>query len=286
MTDSKLTVGLLTEVFFDDPGGDRLTGRLKEARSAGAELVVLPELPLDPWVPASRAAEDGDAEGPGGRRQRIQAEAARRAGVAVLGGAIIRDSASGRRHNTALLFDNAGVLRSSYRKIHLPFEEHFWEADHYEPGTYSPEVIPGFPLPLGIQICSDANRTTGCQILAARGAAVIFVPRATPAASWDRWRLVLRADAVTAATWVVTVNRPPSGEVLPPDGPSAVIAPNGSVVIETTDPLAIVELDAEAVSQARRDYPGYLKFFPDVYQRAWAAVAAEASGTADGHNRN
>ena len=91
---------------------------------------------------------------------------------------------------------------------------------------------------------------------------------------------------MTAATWVVTVNRPPSGEVLPPDGPSAVIAPNGSVVIETTDPLAIVELDAEAVSQARRDYPGYLKFFPDVYQRAWAAVAAEASGTADGHNRN
>lgn len=88
--------------------------------------------------------------------------------------------------------------------------------------------------------------------------------------------MILRADAVTAATWLVTVNRPPAGEATPPDGPSAVIAPDGTVVTETTESVAIVELDGEAVSRARADYPGYLDFEPEVHRKGWAAVAARS----------
>ena len=282
MNHSRLSTALITEVYFDDPEGERLAARLVEARSAGAELAVLPELPMDPWIPSTRDPDPDDAEEPGGRRHRIQADAARRAGIALLGGAIVLDPESGKRHNTALLFDNTGALRSTYRKVHLPYEEHFWEAAHYEPGGDPPEGITSLSLPMGIQICSDANRSSGCQLLAAQGAAVIVVPRATPAASWDRWRMVLRADAVTSAAWLVTVNRPPAGEPLPPDGPSAVIAPDGRVVAETTDHMAVVQLDGAAVVRARSDYPGYLDFQPEVHRKGWATVSSRSPDSTTG----
>jgi predicted amidohydrolase len=286
MSHSSLTVALITEVFFDDPESERLSLRLAEARSSGAELVVLPELPMDPWVPTSCEPDPADAEEPAGRRHQTLAAAARSAGVAVLGGAIVRDPASGRRHNTALLFDDKGSLSASYSKIHLPYEEDFWEAAHYKPGTDPPEVFTGLSLPMGIQICSDANRSSGCQLLAAQGAAVVFVPRATPAENWHRWRLVLRANAITSAVWVVTVNRPPVGKISPIGGPSAVIAPNGELVCETTDAIAVVRLDGDAVAQARRAYPGYLDFHPAVYAKAWNSIAARPPRSPEGHDQN
>jgi len=279
MSTSTLRVALVTELFCDDPDGERLSGRLAEAGAAGAELAVLPELPMDPWVPATRTVDPADAEEPRGRRHRALARAARGTGVAVLGGAIVRDPGTGARHNTALLFAADGGLLASYRKIHLPYEEDFWEAAHYQPGTSPPEVVDGFALPIGIQICSDANRTSGCQLLAAQGAGVIFVPRATPAASWPRWRLVLRADAVTAACWVVTVNRPATGAGSPVGGPSAVIAPDGALARETTDAMTVVELDGAAVAAARADYPGYLDYHPEVVRDGWANVVARSSAT-------
>lgn len=275
MSHSSLNIALITEVFTNDLRGERLILRLREARAAGADLAVLPELPLDPWVPATRDADPGDAEEPRGRRHQLQAEAAREAGIAVLGGAIVRDPSTGKRHNTALLFDDRGSLGGSYRKVHLPFEEDFWEAAHYEPGAEPPIAFPGFAMPLGVQICSDANRTSGCQLLAAQGVGAIFVPRATPVESWRRWRMVLRANAVTSAAYVVTVNRPPFGESSPIGGPSAVFGPDGEVVIETTEPVAVVRLDTEAPTRAREAYPGYLAFHPDVHEKGWRTIAGQ-----------
>jgi predicted amidohydrolase len=267
-----MTVALITDVFFDDPDGVRLTRRLDDARIEGAELAVLPELPMDRWVPATPDPRPGDAEEHRGPRHRILAAAARASGLAVLGGAIVHDAETGARHNTALLIDSRGELAASYRKIHLPFEESFWEAAHYEPGTEPPVVIRSFPLALGLQVCSDVNRLTGCQLLAAQGAEVIVVPRATPETSWSRWRLVLRAAAVTSAAWVVSVNRPPEGVPSPIGGPSAVFSPAGEVVLESTEGLVVARLDRDLVVRARRGYPGYLAFAPEVYRDGWAAI--------------
>jgi predicted amidohydrolase len=132
----------------------------------------------------------------------------------------------------------------------------------------------GLPLPIGVQICSDANRTSGCHLLAAQGAAVVVVPRATPESSWPRWRLVLRADAATSGLWVVSVNRPPlSDHDSPIGGPSVVVAPDGRVVCETTETIAIAELDGSAVDRARREYPGSLDFQPAVHAEGWRCLA-------------
>ncbi|UCG75417.1 MAG: carbon-nitrogen hydrolase family protein, partial [Gemmatimonadota bacterium] len=194
----RLRIALITEVFHDDPDGRRLDARLSEAKAGGAELAVLPELPLDPWAPASPEPSDADAELPAGPRQRRQAAAARTAEIAVLGGAIVRDPVSGRRHNTVILYDATGREAAVSRKLHLPEEEGFWETHHYEPGTETPSVIRALSMPIGIQICSDVQRPEGSHLLAALGAEAIFAPRATPRESYARWRMVLRANAVTS----------------------------------------------------------------------------------------
>ena len=268
-----MNVALVTEVFHDGHGPSRLRELLGSARAGGAELAVLPELPLNSWAPASKEASEADGEDPGGRRQTAMSAAAAEAGVAVLGGAIVRDPESGARYNTALLYGADGALLASYRKVHLPEEEGYWETSHYAAGAEPPPVVAGLPLRLGLQICSDVNRPTGFQLLAAGGAEVVLAPRATPPETYERWKLVLRAAAVTSATYVISVNRPRPELGAAIGGPSIAIDPFGEVIAETTEPVELVSLDPAVVRDARREYPGYLARFPALYAEAWRRLA-------------
>jgi predicted amidohydrolase len=273
MTDATMTVALITEVYSGEEAGERLRARLLEARREGASLAILPELPLDRWAPATREAREEDAEPPGGRRHAIQAEAARASGLALVGGAIVVDPASGRRHNTALVFDGRGEALAAYRKLHLPQEEGFWEASHYEPGDEPPGLVEVPGLRLGLQICSDANRPALALVPAALGADLVACPRATPPGSYERWKLVLRANAVTGCSYVASVNRPEDRAGTDIGGPSLLVAPDGEVLLESTEPLALATLERERLSAAREDYPGYLDLRADLYARAWERVA-------------
>jgi len=266
-------VAFIHDVFCDAEGDERLRALLGEAKNAGAKLALLPELPLNDWAPASRRVRDEDAEEPEGPRHRRQAEAARTAGIALLGGAIVRDPASGRRFNRALLYDAAGKLLAGYDKCHLPSEEGFWESDHYEPGDEPARPIEGLEMVAGIQICSDSNRPEGSHLLGARGAEFIVCPRATPTASYERWLLIFRANAVTSCTYVLSPNRPHGESGVEIGGPSVAVAPDGAVLLESTEPLAVVDLEREAVESARRLYPGYLSVRAGLYARAWSEVS-------------
>jgi len=272
MSAGALKVAIVHEVFHGPEGTDRLRRRLREAREAGATLALLPELPLHPWVPASREARDRDAEAPEGALHQSMAEAAREAGIGVHGGAIVRDPAAGKRFNRALLFDRQGELVGTYDKMHVPCEDGFWEADHYEPGEMLPRPIDTFGMPLGMQICSDVQRPALSNALGAMGAELILAPRATPTTSYERWSTILRAIAISSVSYVISVNRPAPEGGAPIGGASVAIAPDGTVLTETTEPLTTVALDRSVVEEARRDYPGYLDVRADLYARAWSEV--------------
>lgn len=272
MKPTDLAVALIHEVFFGDGSADRLAEALTEARQRGARLAVLPELPLDPWVPHSPQADDADAEPPEGPRHRMLSEAARSAAIAVLGGAITVDPTTGLRHNRALLYDADGDLIESYDKLHLPDEDGFRETAHYVVGSRVPARIDVLGMPVGLQLCSDMYRPQISQALGAQGVQAILAPRATEAATWDRWRAMLVSNAVTSCTFVVSVNRPRPELGVPLGSPSAVICPDGRVMIETTQPLTVVTLEASEIAEARRAYPGYLPVRADVYSRAWSVV--------------
>ena len=271
--DGKLTVALISEVFWEADGAQRLKQRLAEAAERGADVAVLPEIPLNPWRPATREPRDDDAEPMDGPRARAQGEAAAEAGIGLVGG-IIHVAEDGRRTSRALVFDRQGAIQATYEKLHLPEEPGFWETSHYEPGTEAPRRIDGFGLPIGVQICSDNNRPEGTHLLGAQGAMAVFVPRASEEKTYQRWKTVFRSNALTGCLYVLSVNRPHPEEGVLIGGPSVAFDPSGDLLAETTDRLALVTLDAKVVTDARRAYPGYLPVRARLYADAWTEIAA------------
>jgi N-carbamoylputrescine amidase len=270
--DGKLTIALVSETFWEPDGPIRLKERLAEAAERGADLAVLPEIPLNPWRPSTKEAHDEDAEPMDGPRTKAQREAAAEAGIGLVGGIIHRDEA-GRRTSRALIIDGTGAVTATYEKLHLPEEPGFWETSHYEPGTEAPRRIDAFGLPIGVQICSDNNRPEGVHLLGAQGAMAVINPRASEEKTYQRWKTVWRANALTTCCYVLSVNRPHPEDGVLIGGPSVAFDPNGEVLVETTDTLALVTLDSNVVTDARRAYPGYMPVRARLYADAWAEIA-------------
>jgi N-carbamoylputrescine amidase len=270
--DGKLTVALISEVFWEADGPQRLKELLAEVAERGADLAVLPEIPLNPWRPSTKEAKPDDAEPMDGPRATAQREAAAEAGIGLIGGIIHRDEA-GRRTSRALVIDAGGEVRATYEKLHLPEEPGFWETSHYEPGTEAPKRIDAFGLPIGVQLCSDNNRPQGVHLLGAQGAMAMINPRATEEKTYQRWKTVFRANALTSCLYVLSVNRPYPEDGVLIGGPSVAFDPNGELLLETTDAVTLVTLDAKVVTDARRAYPGYLPVRARLYADAWDEVA-------------
>jgi N-carbamoylputrescine amidase len=270
--DGKLTVALVSEVFWEADGAQRLKQRLGEVAERGADLAVLPEIPLNAWRPSTKEARPDDAEPMDGPRATAQREAAAEAGIGLIGVVIHRDDA-GRRTSRALVIDAGGEVRATYEKLHLPEEPGFWETSHYEPGTEAPKRIDAFGLPIGVQLCSDNNRPEGVHLLGAQGTMAMINPRATEERTYQRWKTVFRANVLTSCLYVLSVNRPYPEDGVLIGGPSVAFDPNGELLLETTDSVALVTLDAKVVTDARRAYPGYLPVRARLYADAWDEVA-------------
>ncbi len=263
-----LTVALISAVFWQDGAEQRLLELLTSAREQGADLAVLPELPLNPWSPATRVPLDADCEVPEGPRWTIQQNLARKVGIGLVGGAIVVGE-DGLRRNTALVFSREGDLLGTWEKAHIPAEPGFRESDHYVPGRDVPTPVRGLDCPIGVQICSDVNRPEGTHLLAAQGAELVVAPRSTELATWHRWRPVLVANALTSCCWVASVNRPEPEQGVLIGGPSFAVAPDGEVLLETTDTIGLFTFDRNDLALRRTEYPGYLDVRADLYREGW-----------------
>jgi predicted amidohydrolase len=270
-----LTIALISDVFYDNDAQARLIARLEEAKAQGAELACIPEIPCNPWSPATQTPRDDDAEAPDGPRHAMMSSAAKSVGIGLIGGAIVQDTESGIRRNTALVYAADGSCIARYAKLHVPEEPGFWESSHYEPGIEAPRRIDGFALPIGVQICSDNNRPEGAHLLAAQGVGAMFVPRSTVEGLYEKvWKTVWRANAIVGGMYVLSVNRPAPEQGIDIGGPSIVVAPDGEVLLESREPVAVTTLHGEAIGRAKLDYPAYLPVRSDIYAKAWSEIAA------------
>ena len=266
----ELCIAMISDVFFGNSAKDRLVKRLQEAKIDGAQLVVLPEIACNPWSPATKNICTEDAEDLGGPRCCMQMEVAKEVGIGLVGSAIL--SKDGHRYNTCLLWNEGGELLGTYQKHHIPEEDGFWETSHYSPG------IEGFPIfnfrgfNIGIQICSDMNRPQGSHLLAAAGADVIVGPRSTELATYDKWRPVWIANALTTGCYICSVNRPAPEDGVPIGGASIAIAPNGEVLVESCDAITLFKVRQSTIQQSRIDYPGYLPCRSELYARCWDGI--------------
>jgi omega-amidase len=231
-----------------------------QAREAGADLLLLPELWLHGYDVA-RAEEWAAPVGEGGFAQ--MAALAREYGL-YLAGTLLERHAGG-VSNTAVLYRQDGALVGAYRKIHLfrLMQEH----RYLVPGDRA-VLFPTLWGPVGIPICYDLRFPELFRAMALAVAKLFLVPAQWPAARLEAWLTLARARAIENELFVAACNRVGLEEEVVFPGRSCVVGPLGQVLAEGDDQeqLLVAQLDFHEVEAARRYLPVYDDRRPEAYR--------------------
>lgn len=243
-----------------DKGGNLKEAEIwvRKASTAGAKLVVLPEI-----FNFRGAEETISAEPIPGPTTRWMGELASELEIYFLAGSILETIPNEKKvYNTSLLFNPQGKLLAKYRKIHL-FDVHVGEMITLESETRMAglEVVLGQTeyCPMGLTICYDLRFPELFRNLVEKGAQIILVPSAFTAITGKvHWEPLLRARAIENQVYIIAsdqVGQAPNA--IATHGHSMVVDPWGKILTQATDSPALIsaEIDLDYLEKVRRDLP-------------------------------
>jgi deaminated glutathione amidase len=243
---------------------------IREAVSAGADLVALPELwschGLDEVYRENAEPIPGPTTG-------FLSNLARELGVYLLGGSILEgEPAADRLSNTSTFFAPSGQLTAVYRKIHL-FDVKVSDRDYLESANIAPgdEIVTAKAgaATLGLSVCYDVRFPELYRLLALRGAEILAVPAAfTLQTGKDHWEILLRARAVENQAFIVAPaqwGRKADGRWT--YGRSMIVDPWGTVLATCPDRdgYALATLDLDYLDRFRTEFPALANRRPEAY---------------------
>jgi predicted amidohydrolase len=232
---------------------------LARAAGEGADLAVLPEY-TDYLGPGGSAPPADPVDGP---YPTAFAGAAAAHRMWVVAGSFHEAGPDGRTYNTCLVFDRAGALAATYRKIHLfdveiPGRVSFRESATVAPGDTTVTVdLEG--VRVGLSVCYDLRFPELYRRLADDGAQVLLVPAAFMSHTGrDHWEVLLRARAIENQCFVLAAAQ--IGDHEPARtcfGRSMVIDPWGTVLAQAPDDVGVItaELDLDRLARIRAELP-------------------------------
>jgi predicted amidohydrolase len=251
----------------------RLIALMRQAKEAGCDLVVYPELALTTFFPRWFMEDQREIDAYFEREMPSAEtaplfEAARTLGIGFhLGYAeLIQEGGRTRRFNTAIIVDNSGAIIAKYRKVHLPghaeHEPHrafqHLEKRYFEVGDLGFPVWRAFGGIVGMCICNDRRWPETYRVMGLQGVEMIVLGYNTPlhnppdpghdALGLHHNTLVMQAGAYQNGTWVVGVAKAGVEEGVMHIGQSQIIAPSGETVAMCStlgDELAIARCDLD-----------------------------------------
>jgi deaminated glutathione amidase len=243
---------------------------IREAVSAGADLVALPEL----W--SCHGLDEvyrENAEPVPGPTTEFLGSLALELKVYVLGGSILEgETGSERLSNTSTFFDPSGEMTAVYRKIHL-FDVKVSDREYLESANIAPgkDVVTAKAgaATLGFSVCYDVRFPELYRLLALRGAEILAVPAAfTLQTGKDHWELLLRARAVENQAFVVAPaqwGRKADGRWT--YGRSMIVDPWGTVLATSPDRdgFVLATLDLDYLDRFRAEFPALANRRPEAY---------------------
>ena len=243
---------------------------IREAASAGAQLVALPEL----WsCHGLDKVYRENAEPIPGPTTDFLGDLARELGVYLLGGSILEGGRDSERlSNTSTFFDPTGEMTAVYRKIHLfdvkVSEKEYLESANIAPGSEIVAAKAGAAT-LGLSVCYDVRFPELYRLLALRGAEILAVPAAfTLQTGKDHWEILLRARAVENQAFVIA----PAQWGQKADGRwtygrSMIVDPWGTVLATCPDRdgYALATLDLDYLDRFRTEFPALANRRPESY---------------------
>ncbi len=243
----------------------RISRFIAQARDAGADLVVFPELAISGYPPKDLLLQEGFIAACAAAAKRLGEKET--AGIAVVFGVPLPvDPArpQGRIANSLVVYRDNRYL-DYYDKRLLPTYDVFDEDRYFTPGSRG--VVIDVPLRsrrparVGLAICEDLwrgedagfsshydNSPDPVAELAAAGAEVLVVPSASPfvLGKGRRHREILRQHATRHGLYVASVNQVGGNDELVFDGHAAVYQPNGALAAAApgfVEHLLLVDLD-------------------------------------------
>jgi predicted amidohydrolase len=232
----------------------RISSLVRDASSAGADLIVVPEAAMHDFgaadLPLGPVAQSLDGAFALEIRHLAQA-----CGVTVVAGMFERSDDAERPFNTLVVAGADGEIAATYRKAHLYDSFGYRESDRLSRADVEPTVVPIGEFSVGLMTCYDLRFPEFSRALVDRGADVLVVP-----AAWvrgplkeDHWTTLLRARAIENTAYVVAAGQTGPTYV----GRSMIIDPMGVIVCSLGDEEAAVtgDLDRERVESVRSRNP-------------------------------
>jgi NAD+ synthase (glutamine-hydrolysing) len=249
----RLALAQMNTVVGDLDGNlERITARLEEARDAGAELVLFPELATTGYPPEDLLLRPGFLKA---AAKTLDAVAAKTTGIAALVGAphLDRDLFNA----CAVCVD--GEVRAMYRKQFLPNYGVFDEDRYFQPGNELVLLRCGETL-VGPTVCEDIWQPgPPATDLALAGAHVVANISASPfhLGKGAEREEMLATRARDNSCWIAFVNAVGAQDELIFDGHSLVLDEEGTIVARAPafeEALLVVDVDSTtAVARRLRD---------------------------------
>ena len=259
---------------------------LAEARDAGADLVVFPELGLTGYLLQDLAAEVAmRLDDP-----RLAALAAETTGLSAVV-SFVEESADHRLFISAALIED-GAVRHVHRKVYLPTYGLFDERRFFAPGDVIRAAPSRLGVGLGLAVCEDFWHLAVPQLLALDGAQILVNVSSSPGrdlaavnevglGTATSWRTLMRAYAQLTTSLVVFCNRVGVDESISFWGGSEVIAPSGRPLFSAPfydEGLFTVDVDLADIRRERIELPLLRDERPELQARELARVIAERAG--------
>ncbi|MDT8272720.1 MAG: nitrilase-related carbon-nitrogen hydrolase [Desulfomonilia bacterium] len=279
MKPETLSVGLcqLRQTYDYENNLKRSLLMAEEAASRGAEVVVFTEMFFSPYEP--KAISEAAFLTPVALEE--MARTATERNLFIVAGTVPFQERGGRYLNRSCVFAPGNGEIYHHDKLHLfdstpPGGPSMRESGFVRPGNR----LGSFPLPWGMAsviVCYDMRFPQVTQILADRGATILFVPAAfSHATGRAHWEMLVRLRAVELQGFVVGVQPACNPDLrYVPWGHSMAANPWGEVVVDMgqEEGIEVVSLVLSDISRLRSQFPLLAHRRTDLYGVNWMEKA-------------
>lgn len=270
MENKKVKVGLIQMTCTENKQANiiKATEKIKQAASAGAQIICLQELFASLYF---CDVEDYDnfalAEAIPGKTTDDFSKLAKELNVVIIA-SLFEKRAEGLYHNTVAVLDADGSYLGKYRKNHIPDDPAYYEKFYFTPGDLGYKVFKTKYANIGTLICWDQWYPEAARITALMGAEIIFYPTAIGWATsqtsevnneqYNAWQTIQRSHAIANGIHVVSVNRTGQEGEMNFWGGSFISNPFGTLLYEAShqnEEIHVQELNLTKTNEYRIHWP-------------------------------